>query len=41
MSERRETHFTLHLPSGRILDGDLPELPNTVEEIPDEEWPRT
>ena len=40
MSERRETRFTLHLSSGVIFDaeGDPPDLPNTVEEIPDEEW---
>jgi hypothetical protein len=38
--ERRERRNTLHLPSGVILDvgGDPPELPDTVEEIPDEEW---
>jgi len=38
--EPRETRFTLHLPSGVILDadGDLPELPSAVEAIPDEEW---
>jgi hypothetical protein len=34
----RERRFTLHLPSGRILEGDHPELPNTVEDIPDEQW---
>jgi hypothetical protein len=40
MSNRRETRFTLHLPSGVILDvdGDPPEFPNTVEDIPDSEW---
>lgn len=40
MSDRRERRYTLHLPSGVILDadGDPPELPNTVEDIPDEEW---
>ena len=40
MSDRWEHHFTLHLPSGVILDadGDPPELPNTVEDIPDEKW---
>lgn len=40
MSDRWEHHFTLHLPSGVILDADdeLPELPKTVEEIPDAEW---
>ncbi len=35
MSDRREHHFTFHLLSGRILDGDPPELPNTVEDMPD------
>jgi hypothetical protein len=29
---------TLHRPSGVILDGDPPELRNTVEDVPDEEW---
>ena len=32
MSDDRETRFTLHLPSGRIIDG-APEPP--VEEVPD------
>ena len=38
--ERRERRFTLHLASGLIVeaDGDPPELPKTVEDIPDEEW---
>jgi hypothetical protein len=39
MSDRRERRFRLY-PSGVILDadGDPPDLPTTVEEIPDEEW---
>jgi hypothetical protein len=38
--ERQEHHFTLHLASGVILevDGDPPELPNTVKDIPNLEW---
>ena len=36
--DRWERRFTLHLPSGRILDGDPPELPSTIEDIPDEDW---
>jgi hypothetical protein len=40
MSDRWEHRFTLHLPDGVILDadGELPELPKTVEDIPYEEW---
>jgi hypothetical protein len=29
---------TLHRPSGVILDGDPPELRNTLEDVSDEEW---
>ena len=40
MSERWEHHFTLHLPSGVILDADADpsDLPDTVEDVPDSEW---
>ena len=40
MSERWEHHFTLHLPSGVILDADRdpPDFPERVENIPDSEW---
>lgn len=39
-SERREHHFTLHLPSGVILsaDDDPPDFPDAVEDVPDSEW---
>ena len=40
MSERWEHRFSLHLPNGVILDADddPPELPKTVEDIPDSGW---
>ena len=39
MSERREHHFTLHLQSGRIFEGDsIPEFPDSIEDVPPEEW---
>ena len=40
MSDRRETRFRMHLASGVILDvdGDPPDLPDTVEDVPNEEW---
>ena len=36
--ERREHHFTLHLASGIIVEGDPQDLSDVVEDIPDEEW---
>jgi hypothetical protein len=38
--ERRESRITLYVPSGVIVDvdGDPPDLPDRVEDIPDSEW---
>ena len=40
MSERRETRYRMHLASGVILDVDAnpPDFPDSVEDVPDEEW---